>query len=154
MLVPPELALGLTILSKFAVLLFAVVVIGFLVLRQPPTNGAKGVAPRLASLFGTYLIIAIMLIPASPISEAWLAGSTFLIFAGMAFALYSILSLGRSFSLMAEARELIVTGPYARVRHALYVGEVLAGLGLAFRPMFVGGTGLPARHLRSQPYRQ
>jgi protein-S-isoprenylcysteine O-methyltransferase Ste14 len=153
MVVQPDFALGLAIVSKLAILLFAVAVIGFLVMRRPPTNGAKGLGPRVASLLGTYLIIAIMLTPAPPISEAWLAGSTFLIFAGMTFALYAILWLGRSFSLMAEARELIVTGPYARVRHPLYVGEELAALGVAFQHLSPLGISLLALQICCQLYR-
>jgi len=37
--------------------------------------------------------------------------------------------LGRSFSLMAEARKLVTTGPYAIVRHPLYLAEEIAVIG-------------------------
>ena len=49
----------------------------------------------------------------------------------MAFASYAIAFLGRSFSLMPEARELVTGGPYSRLRHPLYVGEELAVIGAA-----------------------
>ena len=50
------------------------------------------------------------------------------------FALYSALKLGRSISMMSEARRLVSRGPYALVRHPLYLGEgiVLAGLTVQF----------------------
>jgi protein-S-isoprenylcysteine O-methyltransferase Ste14 len=38
--------------------------------------------------------------------------------------------LGRSFSIMAEARRLVTHGPYALVRHPLYAAEVIGALGL------------------------
>lgn len=153
MLLRPDLTLGLTIVSKFALFLFALALIAFLIARQPPTNAAKGLAPRLASLLGTYLIVAIVLVPQPRVSDALLAASAFLILGGMAFAFYSVLWLGRSFSLMAEARELIVTGPYARVRHPLYVGEELAIIGAALQHLSPLGISLLALQICCQLYR-
>jgi protein-S-isoprenylcysteine O-methyltransferase Ste14 len=40
-----------------------------------------------------------------------------------------LLRLGRSFSIMAEARRLVTDGPYAIVRHPLYLAEQIAILG-------------------------
>ena len=50
------------------------------------------------------------------------------------FSIYSIFCLGRSVSIMAEARRLVTHGPYARIRHPLYLGEeiVLLGITLEF----------------------
>jgi hypothetical protein len=45
---------------------------------------------------------------------------------GEAFAVYSMLYLGRSFSIFAEARQLVTGGPYRLVRHPLYAGEMVA----------------------------
>jgi len=45
---------------------------------------------------------------------------------GEAFAVYSMLYLGRSFSLFAEARILVTRGPYRYLRHPLYAGELIA----------------------------
>jgi protein-S-isoprenylcysteine O-methyltransferase Ste14 len=45
---------------------------------------------------------------------------------GEAFAIYSMLYLGRSFSIFAEARNLVTGGPYRLVRHPLYLGEMVA----------------------------
>jgi protein-S-isoprenylcysteine O-methyltransferase Ste14 len=47
----------------------------------------------------------------------------------MSFAVYSLLWLGRSFSLMPEARRLVTGGPYSLLRHPLYVGEELPLIG-------------------------
>ena len=55
-----------------------------------------------------------------------------LLTAGTIFAIYSMLVLGRSISLVPEARRLVTRGPYALVRHPLYLGEMVAvaGIGL------------------------
>lgn len=45
---------------------------------------------------------------------------------GEAIALVGMLSLGRSFSIFSEVRELVTSGLYRFVRHPLYLGEILA----------------------------
>jgi protein-S-isoprenylcysteine O-methyltransferase Ste14 len=45
---------------------------------------------------------------------------------GEAFAIYAMVYLGRSFSIFAEARNLVTGGPYRLVRHPLYAGEMVA----------------------------
>ena len=44
---------------------------------------------------------------------------------------YALLSLGRAFSVTAQARCLVVTGPYAIVRHPLYLCEEISVLSIA-----------------------
>lgn len=125
----PDLTLCFTVLSKFAVLLFALVAISLLFLRRPPQSSAQGWMPRAAGLLGTYLSVGIVLLPPRQLAPVWLGISTVLILCGMAFACYAISYLGRSFSVMAEARRLVTGGPYSTVRHPLYLGEAIAMLG-------------------------
>lgn len=54
-----------------------------------------------------------------------------LVVAGMAWAVWSVRSLGRSISVIAQAREVVDRGPYRLVRHPLYVGELVSSLGIA-----------------------
>jgi protein-S-isoprenylcysteine O-methyltransferase Ste14 len=64
----------------------------------------------------------------------WNLVSMALVLAGNSLTFLGIISLRRSFSIMVEAREPVFTGPYAYVRHPLYVGEVVATAGvLIFR---------------------
>src|SRR5207248_3010306 len=63
-------------------------------------------------------------------ASTWLLSlSTLMAVGGMSFAVYSVLWLGRSFSLMPEARRLVTGGPYSVIRHPLYVGEGLPMIG-------------------------
>jgi protein-S-isoprenylcysteine O-methyltransferase Ste14 len=50
--------------------------------------------------------------------------------AGAAFSIWSIAHLRASFGLRAAVRELVTTGPYQRIRHPLYLGEIVHILGL------------------------
>ena len=85
--------------------------------------------PRLSAFIGTYLAIAIVWLPPRMGFALSLLSLT-LIFAGVGFSVHALAHLGRAFSLMAEARQLVSDGPYAHVRHPLYLGEAVAMLGL------------------------
>jgi len=52
-------------------------------------------------------------------------------FMGAAFSILAISHLRRSFGLRAAVRTLVTTGPYARIRHPLYLGEIVHILGIA-----------------------
>jgi protein-S-isoprenylcysteine O-methyltransferase Ste14 len=54
-----------------------------------------------------------------------------LILGGLAFALASVAVLGRCFGVLPDVRGLVMRGPYRLVRHPLYLGELLAALGIA-----------------------
>lgn len=149
----PDMTIGLTILSRAGVLLFALAAIGMLLMRSPPSAGARGIGPRIASLLGTYVSVAIALLPATPVPNFVLALSAILILGGTAFSVYSILFLGRSFSIIAEARQLVTDGPYARIRHPLYVGEEVAVLGATIQYISPLALGLLALQIACQFYR-
>jgi protein-S-isoprenylcysteine O-methyltransferase Ste14 len=52
-----------------------------------------------------------------------------LLIAGAVFSIYAAVTLGRCFSVLADARALITKGPYRVVRHPLYLGELTTMLG-------------------------
>ncbi len=78
------------------------------------------------------------------------------ILASVGFPLWVLarIQLGSAFSFKAEARQLVTTGLYARIRHPVYVFGTLAGLGslvaLQVWPILVFGLALtPITMLRS-----
>jgi protein-S-isoprenylcysteine O-methyltransferase Ste14 len=129
----PDFSLCLTVLAKLMGLVLLSAFIGILFIRRTPIAGARGIMPRIAALAGTFLAAAIMLLPAREMSAAMAAVSVALILGGTTFAIYSVRYLGRSFSLMPEARQLVTSGPYSRIRHPLYVGEELAIVGVTLQ---------------------
>ncbi|MEA3278652.1 MAG: isoprenylcysteine carboxylmethyltransferase family protein [Pseudomonadota bacterium] len=52
-------------------------------------------------------------------------------FIGAAFSIWAISHLKRSFGLRAAVRTLVTSGPYGRIRHPLYVGEIIHIFGIA-----------------------
>ena len=98
----------------------------------------------------------------APLSAAGLAGTAaVLLLMGGAIALFASSSgaLGRNWSLVARTRsdhQLVRSGPYARVRHPIYLGMLLFLLALAVAlghwlqlvvavPVFLAGTAIRTR---------
>jgi protein-S-isoprenylcysteine O-methyltransferase Ste14 len=52
-------------------------------------------------------------------------------FTGAALSIWAIIYLKKSFGLRAAVRTLVTRGPYARIRHPLYVGEIIHIFGIA-----------------------
>jgi protein-S-isoprenylcysteine O-methyltransferase Ste14 len=71
--------------------------------------------------------------------------------AGEALTLAGMLSLGRSFSIFSEVRELATSGLYRWVRHPLYLGEIVAvwGYVLAWPALWSIGCALLFTALQS-----
>ena len=124
----------LGLISQLTMLVFVSTLIALLIFRGKPQAKSEGLLPRAAAIAGTYLSVGIVQLPPVELSNQLYYVSTLLAVVGTLFALYSALNLGRSISMMSEARQLVVCGPYAVVRHPLYLGEeiVLAGLTLQF----------------------
>jgi protein-S-isoprenylcysteine O-methyltransferase Ste14 len=55
--------------------------------------------------------------------------SSVCVIAGMALAIFTVLHLGKAFSLVPQARMLVRSGPYRWLRHPLYVCEEIAVFG-------------------------
>ncbi len=100
------------------------------VMRTSPSAKANGVEPRISALAGTFMMYGIGFFPRRdlPIEAEILA--TLLIMIGNFAAIIALYRLGRSFSLMAESRQLVTSGPYRFVRHPLYAAEELALMGV------------------------
>src|SRR5215510_3420681 len=128
-----DLQLAISLIRQGVALTLMILLMTFLVLRNPAKAKAKGLMPRIAALAGTYLAIAIAWLPRPELSLELSLASLLLMLAGTGFTVYSILHLGRSFSLMAEARRLVTDGPYAHIRHPLYLGEAVSLFGFTLQ---------------------
>ena len=91
-----------------------------------------------AAMIGSFVLYGLFLIPGQGrSSNVWvLAASDLGLAAGIAWALYSLSYLGRRFSIVPEARGLVTSGPYRLVRHPIYLGEIIAGVGLVLPTLF------------------
>jgi protein-S-isoprenylcysteine O-methyltransferase Ste14 len=122
-----------TLAMQLADVAYLVVLAASVVIRLPPRRRAAGAEPRISALVGTFLIPAVVLFPRRELSCAGEMIATLLLLAGNSLALGVLVRLGRSFSIMAEARRVVTTGAYRWVRHPLYLAEELAVFGLVLQ---------------------
>jgi protein-S-isoprenylcysteine O-methyltransferase Ste14 len=108
---------------------FYLLIVALTMLRGRPLAKSPGLRPRLEAAVGGYLIYLLPMLPPSRLGAVGQAVSALLISGGIVLAVVALSRLGRSFSIMAEARGLVTQGPYAIVRHPLYLAEGIANLG-------------------------
>jgi protein-S-isoprenylcysteine O-methyltransferase Ste14 len=129
----PDTVYAINIAMRLSGIAFLILIATSVLLRGRPAGKARGIEPRVSALIGTFLITAIVLFPRRELSPAAGIASTLLILTGNALAVYVLMQLGRSFSVMAEARRLVTTGVYRIMRHPLYVAEELAVFGMVMQ---------------------
>jgi protein-S-isoprenylcysteine O-methyltransferase Ste14 len=125
----PSAVHAVNIAMRLSVIAYLVILAATVVARRPPIGKSRGVEPRISALIGTFLITGVVLFPRCELPLAAEIVSTLLVCAGDAFAVVALMQLRRSFSIMPEARELVVAGPYRVVRHPLYLAEEIAAIG-------------------------
>lgn len=128
-----DLRAMLSLISKITTLIFFTTLIALLIFRDKPQAKAEGLMPRAAAMAGMYLIVAIVVLPPVELSNQLYLISTLLVVIGTMFSLYSALNLGQALSMMSEARRLVMRGPYAMIRHPLYLGEAITLVGLTLQ---------------------
>jgi protein-S-isoprenylcysteine O-methyltransferase Ste14 len=121
------------IVSQVSTLVFLLVLVAMFSVRRIPQRAAPGFYPRFAAVAGTFLSVGFLLLPPQELSYALYVTSLLLVIAGTLFAICALVVLGRSISIMPEARRLVTGGPYAFVRHPLYLGEIVALAGIALQ---------------------
>jgi protein-S-isoprenylcysteine O-methyltransferase Ste14 len=129
----PVAAYAVNLAMRLSTITFLLLLAAAVVLRARPTGKARGLEPRISAFIGAFLVYAILLFPRRELSVTAEMVSTLLVLFGSAAAIYTLLRLGRSFSMMAEARRLVTSGPYRFVRHPLYLAEELAIIGLSMQ---------------------
>jgi protein-S-isoprenylcysteine O-methyltransferase Ste14 len=120
----------LVVISRVFSLIFLVMVVYFTITRLPPKDSIEGVEPRITAIGGTFFMMLLIVLPTGTVGPELRVLSTVMIVFGTLFSSYCLLWLGRSFSIMATARELVTSGPYKFVRHPLYLAEGLTVLGI------------------------
>jgi protein-S-isoprenylcysteine O-methyltransferase Ste14 len=113
--------------------LFDLLLIYLLVVRDRPVAKSRGVLPRVFGFTGTFLGVGILQFPVAQLSMAGQTLAALLIGVGSLGSLLVLWRLGKSFSIMPEARKLVTSGPYAFARHPLYTVEMITICGTALQ---------------------
>ena len=124
----------------FSGIFFTAVVVGLTIIRSEPVRRAIGLEPRLSALVGAFLAVGLVALAPADLGTGLQVTSLILIIAGSVMSTCALLWLGRAFSVTAQARRLVVTGPYAIVRHPLYLCEEISVLGIALAHLSIAAA--------------
>jgi protein-S-isoprenylcysteine O-methyltransferase Ste14 len=123
-----------SLLSRFCIASFYILLALLIVIRPPAKAQAEGLLPRIAAFVGTYLPWTITFFGKTDQALPNLA-STACVLIGMIMVLVSIRHLGKSFSLVPQARSVVQTGPYRWIKHPLYLAEEIAIFGVVLQDL-------------------
>ena len=94
----------------------------------------RGTDHRAAVVFiaftGTFSAIAAPFLPGGGHRAGLVLAADLLATFGLAYSVWGLAYLRRSFSIIPEARRLVTGGPYALSRHPVYLGEIMAAIGI------------------------
>jgi protein-S-isoprenylcysteine O-methyltransferase Ste14 len=121
-----------SLLSSFCLGIFYVLLALLIMTRSPAKAQADGLLPRITAFVGTYLPWTITFFGKTDQALPNLL-STACVLIGTIMMLVTIRHLGRSFSLVPQARSVVQTGPYRWIKHPLYFSEQIAILGVVLQ---------------------
>lgn len=98
--------------------------------RLPQRGTDHRLAVVLVAFTGTFSAIGASFLPGSERREALVLPADILATIGLAYSVWGLAYLRRSFSIIPEARRLVIGGPYGLSRHPVYLGEITTAIGV------------------------
>jgi protein-S-isoprenylcysteine O-methyltransferase Ste14 len=132
---------------------FYAVIIWAYLRRGPAKATSTSVTAHAAAITATLIPFSFPMLTDATVSAARALGADILLVIGTAWSLWSLGSLGKNLSVIAQAREVTEHGPYRWVRHPLYTGELVSSLGLALTAGAATGTSVWITLVVLQVYR-
>lgn len=118
----------------FAQSLLALAYFTMLVILYTTRLPKRGTDHRLLVIFvaftGTFSAIGASFLPGGTKHESLVLVADLLATAGLAYSVWGLAYLRRSFSIVPEARRLVTGGPYGLSRHPVYLGEIVTAIAI------------------------
>lgn len=135
---PPSAAILIATAARISQWMFMVLLSIQQLVRLRPIAKSESLLPRIGALIAVCVPLAFPLLQRAPSNPLFDAAAVIISVVANAMSVVIVSFLGRSLSVMPEARQLKRSGPYAFVRHPLYLCEMI-------------GTGAVALQYRSLP---
>lgn len=143
-------AASATIVSRGCAVAFLIMQAWLTMARPPAVAQTRGLGATAVALAGTYGVWLIAFLPEATLSPAMAVLAAAMILVGSALIVFNVLHLGRSFSIVPQARTLVTRGPYAIVRHPLYAAEEIALIGVAMHVVWYAALPFLIFHVTLQ----
>lgn len=132
---------------------FYALIIWAYIRRGPAKATSSSVFAHAAAITGTLIPFAFPLLHSDTSSARRELIADVLLVGGTAWSVWSLRSLGKNLSVLAQARSVVQDGPYRWVRHPLYSGEIVCCLGLALAAGTAAAAGVWLTLVALQVYR-
>ena len=119
--------------SQILGMAFLLLQVALFLLRRLPMARANGMLPNVVAVLGTNISALFLLLPRVHDAPRLALVSTALISLGTLGAIVTASWLRSAFAILPQARTLVTRGPYAYVRHPLYLCETVATIGLSLQ---------------------
>lgn len=116
--------------AQLLILCFYGLLVGVYLMRRAAAASATSRLVHLVAIAATWLPFTLPILATRATDPALVTASNVLVVVGLGWSLWSLRTLGTSFSIVPQARKVVTAGPYRWVRHPLYVGELLSLFGV------------------------
>jgi protein-S-isoprenylcysteine O-methyltransferase Ste14 len=127
-------------------LAFICLPVGIYIVRPRPRARDGRLVARIAAFTGTLILVGVPVMPGDNLvtpSDTALVVAAVGVFGAYILAVWGLLYLRKSFSIIPEARRVVSGGPYRFIRHPLYAAEIIVGIcGVLDRPKLWGMVAL------------
>ncbi len=119
-----------TLMHRLLIVCFYVLFVFLYLVRRSAKATTNSFTAKIIAVVATFIPFAIPVLgrPINDLGIMLIADVVTIL--GMVITLYSLSALGRSVSIIPQARSLVQNGPYKFVRHPLYLGELIAISGI------------------------
>ncbi len=137
---------SVSIFAKLSIIIFIGLHCFLFLARWRPIEKSRGPLPRMMAIAGSFFFFLLAIPQGNPSLLRIIIGTLLLCF-GTCLAILALSRLGRSYSMMPEARKLVTTGFYSIVRHPMYLSEQIAIAGIVIQSRFPYALALFTIHL-------